>query len=485
MVIAAAPKGTLRIIAAGITQLTLSNVFVRLVSIVTMPVLTRLLAPSAFGTAALATTFISLIAVVALAGADVSYIRAYHAEKLPFRQAVESFTWRFALASSLVAAILSVLCWSIIAPALSLPLYPGPLIAAGVVLGVTVAMSAARARLHHRYRAISLATIVCGVAAPAIAILVAYVGRRDALPLILSVLAIYLIPALALGFPPAAALLKPSGLSYSDRRRILGIGAAIVVTAPAYWVMASSDRWFLGYFADAGTVGIYSISCSVAIVGLTVNSALLTIWTPEASRLFESSPGEGLTTLASMTEAMIALLACVWLAVSSAGGDLIRLFTAPPFHSASATIPFVAGGVFFYGVAHLAQTAYLLEGRLHYTLKWWAAGAAASVILNTLLIPALGLMGAAFGQLIAFAIPAFGLSIGARSLIYCRCEWKHLFFVLSVVFCAALFMIPPWSAVPLMSLIFKFPPGLIIVAIALATLRRDTPIVPRRETSSF
>ena len=90
-----------------------------------------------------------------------------------------------------------------------------------------------------------------------------------------------------LGVPPFELLLKPSGLRYADRKRILGIGPAIIITAPAYWVISSSDRWFLGYFADATTVGIYSVSAGVAVAGLTINSAILTIWIPEATKLFE------------------------------------------------------------------------------------------------------------------------------------------------------------------------------------------------------
>ncbi len=71
--------GVVRNVALGAAQLTLCNVFVRVLSVAAMPVLTRLLEPSAYGAATLATTLISLISVFALAGADVSYIRAWHA----------------------------------------------------------------------------------------------------------------------------------------------------------------------------------------------------------------------------------------------------------------------------------------------------------------------------------------------------------------------------------------------------------------------
>ena len=67
------------------TQLTLSNGAVRLFSIVTMPILTALLSPQAYGVATLVGTVISLVSVFGLAGVDMSYARAYHSAQQPRR----------------------------------------------------------------------------------------------------------------------------------------------------------------------------------------------------------------------------------------------------------------------------------------------------------------------------------------------------------------------------------------------------------------
>lgn len=61
-----------RRLVSAMTQLTLSSGVVRLLSIVTMPILTALLSPQAYGVAALAGTVISLESVFGLAGVDMS-----------------------------------------------------------------------------------------------------------------------------------------------------------------------------------------------------------------------------------------------------------------------------------------------------------------------------------------------------------------------------------------------------------------------------
>ena len=439
-----------------------------------MPILTRVLDPSAYGTASLATTFISLVSVIALAGADLSYIRAYHAEKPPMRQAVEALTWRFALASSTVAAILSALFWLLLCSVTALPPYAAPLVAAGVVFSATMAMAMARARLHDRYGAISLATVASGLGSAAIAIVVALSGQHDALPLILSVLAIYLIPVLALGCPPVAELVKPSGFSYQEGKHILCIGGAIAVTAPAYWVMSSSDRWFLQYFTDATMIGVYSISCSVAIAGMTVNNAILTIWTPEATKLFENTPIEGLNKVGSITEAMIAALACVWLAVAASGADLVHLLTPPAFHAGTAVVPFIAAGVFFHGVCHLSGTIYVLEKRVASTIFWWIVGAAANMLSCFFLVPKIGMSGAALSQVAGFAVTASGLTMGARHMLLPHMRWARMGVVFLVVFAAAILMMPAWSKYPVSSLCLKFPFGLLVILVIFSLFRLNS-----------
>jgi O-antigen/teichoic acid export membrane protein len=455
-------------VAIGTAHLTISNVFVRLLSVIALPVLTALLPPSAYGTAAMVTTLISLVSVLALAGADVSYIRASHAEGSAAASSVEAFTWQYAIGAASAAALVSALFWAPVSHVLLLPGYAGWLVAMGIVLSVSMTMAMARARLRDRYAIMSVATVCGGLAATSIAIGLAYLGHHDEFPLLVSMLAGYGVPVLILGVPSLSALLKPSGLKPGKGREILGIGFAVIVTAPAYWVISSSDRWVLGYFEGAAPVGVYSVGSSVGIVGLTVNTALIATWLPEASRLFEARSADSLRRLGSMTEAMIALLACVWLAVTAAGGDIVRLLSSPPFHPGAEVVPFLAGSVFFAGIAQLANTVYVLETQVQRTIRWWILGAVVSFVFNFLLIPWIGMLGAAISQLLSVMLVALALGVNAWQMLPAKIGGKRLALTVLTVLTAALFMIPPWSEKPLTSLILKLPLGLAVTLIVMS-----------------
>jgi O-antigen/teichoic acid export membrane protein len=454
-------------IASATIQLTLSNAFVRLLSLVTMPVLTHLLSPIAYGTATMAGTLISLISVFALAGMDMSYMRAYPSRSSPSGPVVEAFAWRFVLGAGLFAGLCVMVVWPLISPVFSLSGYLGVLVGAGIVLSLMNTMTQTRARLANRYREMSASIVVSGVGSAAVSMGVAYWFRRDEVPLLLAMIVAYLIPVLMLGLPVFERLLKPSGLSSLDRRNILNIGIAGTLTAPAYWVLSSSDRWFLGYFEDAASVGIYSVGYSVAIMGMMANNAILAVWTPETAREYESNPDLAQANLGRVAERIVAGFACIWLAVTAAGGDVIRLLAAPSFHGAANLIPFIAASVLFHGIIHLANASLLLVKRLNIAMWCWIAGGLFCMLLNFILVPWLGRMGAALTQTISFATMALAITIAAQKCYPLRLNWKRLGIMLTGIVIIATGMYPAWANAPSLSLMLKLPFGVLIVSIVL------------------
>src|SRR5262245_27924721 len=112
-----------RRLASATLQLSLANGAVRLLSVATMPILTRLLSPESYGAASIAGTMVALAAVLALAGVDMSYVRAYH-DRNSSTEAVQAFVWRYALGAGCIVGALTSLCWwAAVAPVFSVPRY--------------------------------------------------------------------------------------------------------------------------------------------------------------------------------------------------------------------------------------------------------------------------------------------------------------------------------------------------------------------------
>jgi O-antigen/teichoic acid export membrane protein len=439
----------------------LSNGVVRLFSIVSMPILTSLLSPQAYGVAALAGTVISLIAMFALAGIDMSYARAYHSAQPPSGVSVEHYCWRFAILSALLSAVFGAVVWwffnrdSIMAI----------LVALGIAFSVASTMAASRARLAGRYRAMALTTIAAGIICLAASIGIAAIWRRDALALLFPMLLGYLIPVLLLGAPSIAGLAKPSGLTRNQGAALIKIGLAGVVTAPMFWLLSSSDRWFLQHFHGAEAVGVYSIGYSVGVVGLMVETAVRLVWLPEAVREYEQDPARAQVTLGRLMSRLVALLALIWLAVAAGGGDIIRWLANERFHAAADYVPYIAGGVFFYGVLHLANTGLLLAKQLNWAALWWVAGALVCTLLNLALVPRYGGVGAAVTQAASFAFISLGILATSQTKCRLHLDWSRLATAALIILPAGVFLAPPWHGTAPFSLLMKLPIGVAVAVI--------------------
>lgn len=460
---------TRRLVSAA-TQLTLSNGFLRLLSIVTMPILTALLSPQAYGVAALAGTVISLMSVFALAGIDISYGRAYPGAQQPAAIGIETYCWRFAMLGGLLTAVLSALAWWFFnRDSVALDRNLAILLALGIVFSVAHTMANARARLSGRYREMATAIVASGIIASAAGIAIAAVWRQDALALLLPLLLTYLIPVLLLGAPSIGRLATPSGLAGKEGAALIKIGLAGIVTAPMFWLLSFSDRWFLGHFHGAEAVGVYSIGYSVAIVGMMVNTAVTSVWLPEAVREYEEDRVRARITLGRLMSRLMALMALIWLVVAAAGGDIVRWLANERFHAAADYVPYIASGVFFHGVLHLANTGLLLVKQLNWAALWWFAGGSVCILLNVALVPRYGGIGAAVTQGASFAVISLGILATSQAKFRVRLDGRSLAATILLILPAGVLMAPPWNASAPFSLLMKLPFG-IAVAVIVALL---------------
>lgn len=446
-------------------QLTLSNGLVRMASILTMPILTRLLTPSAYGIAAMSGNFVALISVIGLAGIDMSYVRSYHSKSGPSGSKVEVFAWQWILIVGALFGAVLFLCWQPIARLLNLPNYLGGLLGGGIILSLVNTMSQARARLNNRYREMSVALFASSIGVIVISILVAYSWKQNELPLILAMLAGYGIPIIILGIPLPNKLCQSSYLSPSEKVSFVKIGLAGTITAPAYWLISSSDRWFLGYLMDSSSVGIYSMAYSVGIFGMMVNNALLSVWTTEAAKEFEYNPDNARNELGKTVNYIVAAYICVWVVVSALGGEIVRLLASSAFHDAAELIPFIAGAVLFHGIIHLFNTSLLLINRLVYAIRWWLIGGIISIALNILLIPSFGRLGAAVTQALTLGIIATGILYAAQKYYPLRLNWWRIVTCATLALVAVGFLQKAWNISPLNSILYKVPVLIFVLAL--------------------
>ncbi len=440
----------------------------RLFSLLSAPILTAVVSPDQYGVVALVSTVTSLASTLALFGIDMSYARYWAGGAGNDSAAVERFCWRFALGGSLLLALAASLVW---ASVLSAHVEALPSLALIVALGIfsytLSGMSQTRARFRGAYPAIAVALVVSAAISTVVSIVLALRWRADAWALLVGGVLGMLSGVLITGVPGAESFLTSSGLDRRRRGKILELGAAGVVTAAMYWVISSSDRWFIGLFRDQRELGIYSFASNVGMIGLALNSAVIATWFPEVTLSYERDAENAPTALGREWARLVVMLIIVWLAVASSGGDILRLLANPRFHEGSRYVPWMAASVAAYGLASVANTGLWVAKDMRPNAAWWFCGAMTSVVLNALLVRTWGAMGAAVTSCTSFALIAAGVSWSAHRSFALQVPWGSLALLAGIVFVIGFPMTIPWNSSPFLSLCLKFPVGFLIAGIIL------------------
>ena len=212
-------------------------------------------------------------------------------------------------------------------------------------------------------------------------------------------------------------------------------------------------------------MGVYAIGYSVAIVGMMVNVAVISVWLPEASREYEQDQARAQVHLGQIDAASLAAMALIWLTAAAAGGDIVRWLADERFHGSAEFVPFIAGGVFFYGASQLALYGLVLVKEFKWAAYWWFGGDLLCTLLNFVQVPHYSGLGAAITQTASFAVISIGILRTSQAKYRIQLDWSRLATVMARILVAGLFApAPPWHVTAPLSLLMKLPFGIAVAS---------------------
>jgi O-antigen/teichoic acid export membrane protein len=206
---------------------------------------------------------------------------------------------------------------------------------------------------------------------------------------------------------------------------------------------------------------------------MMVNTAVMSVWGPEASREYERGPAQAKISLGRLMSRLIGAMALIWLVAASAGGDMVRWLANERFHDAADVVPFIAGGVFFYGAAQLAMYGLVLVKKLKWAAAWWFVGGFFCAACNFVLVPRFGGLGAAMTQTLSFAVIFAGILAVSQLKYSLELRWVRLLGAIALIAAAGAVMIPPWHPSPPLSIVMKLPVGMLVALIVARVMAGD------------
>jgi O-antigen/teichoic acid export membrane protein len=208
-----------------------------------------------------------------------------------------------------------------------------------------------------------------------------------------------------------APLIRPM-FSTAVLRDALAFGLPRVPHAAAQQVIAVGDKFILAMYATMQTVGVYSMAVSFGLTQKLFLSAFESAWAPfyyatirepDAPKVFRTVTTYGIAVLALLTAGLSAV------GRQAAEAMTHGRFMAPDdprWNEVATVISWTAIGVFLQGVYLLTSIGLNITKRTQYYPAATITAAATNVALNFLLIPAYGIVGAAWANGAAYAVQA-------------------------------------------------------------------------------
>jgi O-antigen/teichoic acid export membrane protein len=207
-------------------------------------------------------------------------------------------------------------------------------------------------------------------------------------------------------------------------RQMNRFGMPLVPSALALWATNFSDRFFLVKLADVREVGLYSIGVRIASALVLLLTAFRMAWPAFAYSIEDDD--EARRTYGYVLTYLVFIASWLALGLGLLSPWIVHLLTTPPFYSASRVVaPLAFAGVAFSGYIVMA----IGVGRARRTQFNWVVtglGAAVNVVLNLILIPPYGMMGAAIATVAAYSVMFLGMIVNAQAVYRVPYQWRRV-----------------------------------------------------------
>lgn len=171
------------------------------------------------------------------------------------------------------------------------------------------------------------------------------------------------------------------------------------------WITDSSDRYLVTYYLGLGSVGIYSAAYSIGwLIQLFISPIQLILY-PELSKLYDEGREEDVKLYLSYSLRYFLMLTIpAVFGLAALAKPLLAILTTESFVAGWFVIPIIAFAGLFAGVVQIIINISHLVKQTKYNFHINLLAAITNIILNVLLIPLIGIMGAAVATTISYIL---------------------------------------------------------------------------------
>jgi O-antigen/teichoic acid export membrane protein len=384
-----------------------AQVVVSLLQFIRLPILTKSLGISLYGTWSLIWVTVSLVVPLVTLGLGMAMVRFLAVEKdtAKIREGYYSVLFTVLAAGTFISLILT-LCSNLFAASILGDINHSQLVMLTSFMILSEALCQVSVLYFRTFRWMRLySALLVGKAVVSVGLMISFLLLGWELQgIIIAILSSgVLSTTLAL-----SVALKHAGFQFprfTALRSYLKYGLPLIPTSALLWIMHSSNRYLIGYLMDIRDVGIYAAAYSLAhIVSLLLNP-LQVVLLPTISKTYDEGdiPQTRIYLKYSLKYLMMLSIPAAF-GLTILASPLLRILTTSEFISGSIVVPLLAFGLVIYNFHRICIYILYLVKQTHWVVRLLVMAAILNICLNLLLIPYFGILGAAMASLIAYVV---------------------------------------------------------------------------------
>ena len=215
-------------------------------------------------------------------------------------------------------------------------------------------------------------------------------------------------------------------------KEVLKFGLPFLPAAFFSMIMELSDRYLLEWLADTSAVGLYSAGNNFGKFGLLIVMGFNMGWTPYFLKIGKDANAK--QTFSLVSKYFLGIMGFFIVFISLWIDSIVRFkignvsFFGEDYWTSTQVVPILLLGYYFFGTYVLQLPGVFMTNRTKWVPVFRGVGAALMIIINIILIPRMGIMGAATAKMIAYFGMAFAIWINNKKYYNIQYSWRGILF---------------------------------------------------------
>ena len=367
-----------------------------------VPIYTRIFSPDEYGVIEIITTVTAFLVLFVIAGLDNGMGR-YYTDSISVedkRKTASSAILYLAISSSVIIIIMILISGALSDVLFNSQAYSQILVFALACVPFVVLVNSITNLMRFKLQPIHAVVMALGTILLQTALILLFVAILHT-----GIVGIYIATLITQVVFTAVGFLMTKNsyslvLSIARLKQMLSFGLPYVFLSLCYFLMTNSDRYFINYYRGLTELGIYGIGYKLAsVVGIAVLGFQLA-WGPFILSTYKDDDAK--QTFARVFD-YVSIASCMMLlGLSLFSRELLYLFATPQYFDAYKVVPFISAGLIIYTLGGYFSVGIGLSKQTIHVAWTGIIAAVVNLALNWLLIPSLGMMGAAISAVISF-----------------------------------------------------------------------------------